>query len=836
MRTICARTICARSFIITLLFCCACFSLFAQSQEDTVSVTPFSSLPMETVFDGSETIPSFSGGSFRQGRLDSLLAFFSPQIRTIQRVYDPTTGFVATVDRMRIITDVNGITWYIDADLDTVRLHDPAWYPDGVGTDDQIGSEVAITPTGNLLSSNVQDGMVELQVQLDAIQSAFGLPNGQSNLGAFSGDVISDNVDLLTALQELETALESGSGASIETAFRWPYAVVGNPEYQDESSLDANKFWLNDDCNVDLTDFRITGFHVTVAANASVDLIAFRLSEDETQAEQLGSAVNYPVSSGENTITVSEADRASLGVGDAIQGVVYFAISAGNSNNSLLRRDLTSINDENLWRFDDNAASPALLTKLTQDWRVLFDLTIEGKKDLATTNYITNAVGYQNFFQAYDRIIDSLDNKIGFYAPTDAIFATDAAPRIEALLDSFQYVVLPQNDTISIRTDIDMTGDGKVLIIPPTTVIHHTDADNDRVVDLLNCTNCAVLGKGKIRGNQDDLAITSSSMIADTAAIRTFASSSNPINNQTGTKGIVIGTNCSGVRLDAWVENCGVGVLVQNNINHPTENNTGTGWQNKLVLSNNRIGLGIRPNAEYGEYHIKAFGNQIAAFVNTANNNSILGDITQNRVGVLIYNAARTNLAGIRSANHNQLCYLYTYSSRQVQAQGTFMAANPIADIIVDSPDLGEIGINGVGLSVGNKIVFKNSDNVAGVNYGKIVSSEFRASTSYELEKAGIHYLYGNNKANGSLDPNINNLFIHNVATTTDGSGDFTIPNPTGDPSIKWIVSPGIQPYIGSVISSSPSSITIRLYSILTGAALTSTTINAGDILIKALY
>lgn len=85
----------------------------------------------------------------------------------------------------------------------------------GGGTDDQIAAEVPFTPTGNILSSDVQSMGEELQTQIDAIQAAFGISNGAQNLGTFTGSTISDNTTTKTALQELETALEGVSGGSV---------------------------------------------------------------------------------------------------------------------------------------------------------------------------------------------------------------------------------------------------------------------------------------------------------------------------------------------------------------------------------------------------------------------------------------------------------------------------------------------------------------------------------------------------------------------------------------------------------------------------------------------
>ncbi len=83
---------------------------------------------------------------------------------------------------------------------------------DGTGTDDQTAVEVSFSPTGNILSSDVQSMGEEIQTQIDAIQTTSGVVNGATNLGTFSGSTISDNTTTKAALQELETAVESSGG------------------------------------------------------------------------------------------------------------------------------------------------------------------------------------------------------------------------------------------------------------------------------------------------------------------------------------------------------------------------------------------------------------------------------------------------------------------------------------------------------------------------------------------------------------------------------------------------------------------------------------------------
>ena len=111
---------------------------------------------------------------------------------------DQTLSFVGTT---LSIEDANSV------DLSSLQ--------DGTGTDDQTAVEVSFSATGNILSSDVQSMGEELQTQIDAIQTTSGVSNGATNLGTFSGSTISDNTTTKAALQELETAVESGGGGAL---------------------------------------------------------------------------------------------------------------------------------------------------------------------------------------------------------------------------------------------------------------------------------------------------------------------------------------------------------------------------------------------------------------------------------------------------------------------------------------------------------------------------------------------------------------------------------------------------------------------------------------------
>ena len=76
-----------------------------------------------------------------------------------------------------------------------------------------------------LTSLNLQDASDEIKSYLDNIALLNGIALNASNLGSFSGNIISDNIDIKTALQELETFVSPSYSAEQNSNFT---AVSGN--------------------------------------------------------------------------------------------------------------------------------------------------------------------------------------------------------------------------------------------------------------------------------------------------------------------------------------------------------------------------------------------------------------------------------------------------------------------------------------------------------------------------------------------------------------------------------------------------------------------------------
>jgi hypothetical protein len=135
---------------------------------------------------------------------------------------------------------------------------------DGTGTDDQTAAEVSFSPTGNILSSNVQSVGEEIQTQIDAIQTTSGVVNGATNLGTFTGSTITDNTTVKAALQTLETEIESlggGGGSPGVSSFEGRTGVV---------TLQDSDVYESGSANTDKVIYLTSTANFTLA-NASTD-------------------------------------------------------------------------------------------------------------------------------------------------------------------------------------------------------------------------------------------------------------------------------------------------------------------------------------------------------------------------------------------------------------------------------------------------------------------------------------------------------------------------------------------------------------------------------------
>ena len=166
----------------------------------------------------------------------------------------------------------------------------------GGGTDDQTAVEVPFSPTGNILSSDVQSMGEELQTQIDGLQTTSGVVNGATNLGTFSGSTISDNTTTKAALQELETAVESSGGGSVDTTIVRPETFGAKADFRRDIAV-----YVSGDNTVTCATCNFTSADVG-------DYVALKFATTNASYSNKKIALNTTIASVTNSTTIELAD------------------------------------------------------------------------------------------------------------------------------------------------------------------------------------------------------------------------------------------------------------------------------------------------------------------------------------------------------------------------------------------------------------------------------------------------------------------------------------------------------------------------------------------------
>lgn len=169
--------------------------------------------------------------------------------------------------------------------------------------------------TGND-SSNVQDAIDDLDANVDDLVTLSGVAENSTNLGAFTGSTITDDQDIKSALQEVETAIEARAlGTDLQdhinaTAAHGVGEVVGTSEAQELSNKeikDPTRLDVKKDLLADLETYALT---------ASDGQIVF--ATDEQEMFQVINGELQPIGGGGSTqFEISQVAHGFV-VGDGI--------------------------------------------------------------------------------------------------------------------------------------------------------------------------------------------------------------------------------------------------------------------------------------------------------------------------------------------------------------------------------------------------------------------------------------------------------------------------------------------------------------------------------------
>lgn len=170
--------------------------------------------------EGTDAIYTQENGQLRKVLFDSAFHYFIPRIKTDTLNYSIISANNPDSLRGFFVVDNTATWYYVDSAAASVSIgsggggttqllsfSDPnlsisggntvdlSALKDGTGTDDQTAAEVAVTPTGNLSSADVQSALEEHQTDIDGLSS--GAADGVATAGTY--DAINEEIDITVA-------------------------------------------------------------------------------------------------------------------------------------------------------------------------------------------------------------------------------------------------------------------------------------------------------------------------------------------------------------------------------------------------------------------------------------------------------------------------------------------------------------------------------------------------------------------------------------------------------------------------------------------------------------
>ena len=216
--------------------------------------------------EGTDAIYTQETGQLRKVLFDSAFYYFIPRIKTDTLTYSIISANNPDSLRGFFVVDNTATWYYVDSAAASVSIgsggggttqllsfSDPnlsisggntvdlSALKDGTGTDDQTAAEVAVTPTGNLSSADVQSALEEHQTDIDGLSS--GAADGVATAGTY--DAINEEIDI--------TVASPGSNFSIDVS-----AFLDNTDsisFKTTYTTDPQRgtlIWNNDDETLDL--------------------------------------------------------------------------------------------------------------------------------------------------------------------------------------------------------------------------------------------------------------------------------------------------------------------------------------------------------------------------------------------------------------------------------------------------------------------------------------------------------------------------------------------------------------------------------------------------------
>ncbi|XOV94687.1 MAG: hypothetical protein ACFHWX_08275 [Bacteroidota bacterium] len=204
------------------------------------------------------------------------------------------------------------------------------------------------TFTGTIISDNttIVNAFQELETDVDAIQTLSGVAAEATNLGTFNETIISDNVDIKVALQELETSLALGGSTDDQTlqeAYAFGNSITTNSTDGAFTVGGTQSINLGNDANTGAVNIGTAGARAinigstsATAVNISAGNNGISMSAPLTSTSGLSAEVTGGLSISSNSITLSSTgttiqvqNRSFLIIQDSHVGATTFNLSNG---------------------------------------------------------------------------------------------------------------------------------------------------------------------------------------------------------------------------------------------------------------------------------------------------------------------------------------------------------------------------------------------------------------------------------------------------------------------------------------------------------------------------
>ncbi len=500
----------------------------------------------------------------------------------------------------------NGPEWYVDNSTRFIY-----WWS-GAGWLDinriPSGTEISITPSGNLSSTNAQAALEELQAQIDGI-SAGTVPDGdKGDLTVSSGDwQLDQDAQVLT------------------------YSTTRNELYS--SNAGAGQYWGDYDNFINGRDrFPVS---ITVLANGAGTIRLAYLSLESSTATLLKTD-DYPVVSGSNVLIPDTtglslgSERVYVALAQVSGNVVSYASVSPNGNAYFVNTSTLVITNTSSFEFG-----------YTIQWRHQQGL-LKGLHDLQTE--------MEGLLDQVDQKVDSLAVFTGSYPAGTAFSHT----LLNDLLNTYEIVTLPA-DTITITGTINVPAGKTLRGLGQSSVIKTTQSS-------INCIQPAgdgvTLRDFSIMGTAA-FDYQSTNDIAGPDSIENRINMGNQVGIYiTGSRDIVI-EKVHYYQLD------GAGLRINNSVGTFF---SGAATVSDCVFDQNYIGVDLYQVGEYNNFsNLKLYRNVIGIWNESGNNTFDNMTIVSNRVGIVIADRGATGSNNSHGSfsnstiNHNEYIGIYGF-------------------------------------------------------------------------------------------------------------------------------------------------------------------------------